>query len=111
MSAITTSSVGLGLSGREAGLMRRPLLIGPPGAGKSSQGLRLAERLGVCHVSTGALLREECDARPHRAPGRGLHEYRLLARIEAERRGHHVRRERLNLGVVLHDVIVVVLTY
>jgi adenylate kinase len=39
--------------------MRRLLLVGPPGAGKSSQGVQLAARLGVNHVSTGALLREE----------------------------------------------------
>jgi adenylate kinase len=34
-------------------------LVGPPGAGKSTQGIALAERLGAAYVSTGALLREE----------------------------------------------------
>ena len=38
---------------------RRLVLVGPPGAGKSSQGTRLASRLRVGHVSTGQLLREE----------------------------------------------------
>lgn len=35
------------------------LLVGPPGAGKSTQGVILAKRLGVAYVSSGAVLREE----------------------------------------------------
>jgi adenylate kinase len=35
------------------------LLVGPPGAGKSTQGAMLAERLGVAYVSSGEVLREE----------------------------------------------------
>lgn len=41
--------------------MRRLLLVGPPGVGKSSQGARLAQHLGVSYLSTGALLREEVE--------------------------------------------------
>ena len=37
----------------------RLLLVGPPGAGKSTQGTPLAARLGVPYVSTGELLRDE----------------------------------------------------
>jgi len=37
----------------------RLLLVGPPGAGKSTQGSLLAASLGVPHLSTGAVLREE----------------------------------------------------
>ena len=37
----------------------RLLLVGPPGAGKSTQGARLAAALEVPHLSTGALLRDE----------------------------------------------------
>jgi adenylate kinase len=36
----------------------RLLLLAPPGAGRGTQGARLADRLGVQHVSAGALLRE-----------------------------------------------------
>ena len=35
----------------------RLVILGRPGAGKGTQGVRLARRLGVVHLSTGALLR------------------------------------------------------
>jgi adenylate kinase len=34
------------------------LMLGPPGSGKGTQGARLAEALGVDHISSGDLLRE-----------------------------------------------------
>jgi adenylate kinase len=38
----------------------RIVFIGPPGAGKGTQSVRLAERLDVPHLSTGDLLRSAC---------------------------------------------------
>jgi adenylate kinase len=34
------------------------VIVGPPGSGKSTQGERLAQRLGLVHLNPGALLRE-----------------------------------------------------
>lgn len=39
----------------------RLVLVGPPGAGKGTQALRLAERLDVPHISTGDLFRTNLE--------------------------------------------------
>nr|MCL7021264.1 nucleoside monophosphate kinase [Vibrio vulnificus] len=36
----------------------RIVLVGPPGAGKGTQAALLAERLGIPHISTGNLFRD-----------------------------------------------------
>ena len=41
----------------------RVLLLAPPGAGKGTQGTRIAEEFGVPHISTGELLREHVAQR------------------------------------------------
>ena len=40
----------------------RVVLLGPPASGKGTQGRRLAARLGLGYLSTGALLREQVEA-------------------------------------------------
>ena len=41
------------------------LLLAPPGAGKGTQGERLAARYGVRHIAAGDLLRAEAQAGGH----------------------------------------------
>jgi adenylate kinase len=37
----------------------RVIMLGPPGAGKGTQGERIASRYGVPHIASGNLFREE----------------------------------------------------
>ena len=36
----------------------RLVIFGPPGVGKGTQAVRIVDRLGVCHLSTGDALRD-----------------------------------------------------
>jgi adenylate kinase len=42
--------------------MTRVVLVGPPGAGKGTQAATLSDKLGVPHISTGDLFREQINA-------------------------------------------------
>jgi adenylate kinase len=44
------------------GVWVRLLFIGPPGAGKGTQSVRVARRLGIPHVSTGEMFRDHVAA-------------------------------------------------
>lgn len=59
MSSVGKSDFGAVTDGRSRGSSRRLVIVGPPGAGKSSQGVGVAARLGVAHLSTGEILRAE----------------------------------------------------
>ncbi len=51
----------------------RLLLVGPPGAGKGTQGAALSAALAVPHISSGNLLRRAMLAeRPGREPAAGV---------------------------------------
>lgn len=39
----------------------RVLLLGPPGAGKGTQAVKLAEKLGIPQISTGELFRRNIE--------------------------------------------------
>ena len=43
--------------------MARLIFLGPPGAGKGTQALALAEKLQIPHISTGDILRQALTAR------------------------------------------------
>jgi adenylate kinase len=51
----------------------RVLMIGAPGAGKGTQAVRIANRFGVTHISSGDLLRKHVAEQT--AIGRQIHQY------------------------------------
>src|SRR4051812_1251119 len=42
----------------------RLLMLGPPGSGKGTHGVRLAEEFGIVHISSGDVLRAEAATNP-----------------------------------------------
>ncbi len=85
----------------------RIALLGPPGAGKGTQASRLADRLGVPHISTGDLLRQVSEAgtplglqaRPYMDAGELVPD-QLVDELIRER----VRRPDADSGFVLDGV-------
>ena len=110
----------------------RLLLLAPPGAGKGTQGERLAARLGVRHIAAGDLLRAEAragtphgdqiadyQARGDLVPDQIVFDVLLPAVVEAAARGGYIldgfprtlpqaidaAELGARLGVTLHAVI------
>ena len=81
-------------SSRTANSLLRSLLLAPPGAGKGTQGERIATQYGVPHIATGDLLREEvarrtptgAEAAAHMARGELVPD-RLVMALVLERLG------------------------
>jgi len=57
----------------------RIILMGPPGAGKGTQAARLADKLGVPHVSTGDILRHHVNRGTQL--GKKAHEYMAAGKL------------------------------
>ncbi|CAH2016538.1 unnamed protein product [Acanthoscelides obtectus] len=55
-------------------------ILGPPGAGKGTQGQRIAETFGYYHISAGELLRQE-QAKPGSKHGELIGEYLLKGKL------------------------------
>jgi adenylate kinase len=69
------------------------IVLGPPGAGKGTQAARLAERLGLVHISPGEVLREEADA--DSASGREISEIMAAGELVPDEVINRLVRERL----------------
>ncbi|MFJ4773069.1 adenylate kinase [Streptomyces uncialis] len=71
----------------------RILLIGPPGAGKGTQAVRLASRLSIQHISAGDLFREHIDRGTEL--GRNAHTHISAGRLVPDEITIGVLEERL----------------
>ena len=57
----------------------RIILLGPPGAGKGTQAVKLAEKLGVPHISTGDILRRNVAKKTKL--GQAAHKYMVAGKL------------------------------
>ncbi len=78
-------------------MKQRLLFLGPPGAGKGTQAVKLAESHGLLHLSTGDLLRAEVaagsdlgkEAEAVMARGELVSDELVLAIVRSRLTGHH----------------------
>ncbi|MEE8311507.1 MAG: adenylate kinase [Candidatus Binatia bacterium] len=71
----------------------RLVLLGPPGSGKGTQSVRLKEKLGISHVSSGELLRDAVKRRT--ALGKKAQEFMNSGRLVSDDLVLDMMRERL----------------
>jgi adenylate kinase len=69
------------------------IVLGPPGAGKGTQAARLAEHLGLVHISPGRILRDEAETESER--GRRIRAIMAAGELVPEDVVDRVVRERL----------------
>lgn len=75
----------------------RVVLIGPPGAGKGTQAVRLAERLDVPHISTGDLFRANLEPGAETPLGREAKRYMEAGELVPDSVTVAMVRERLGM--------------
>ncbi|MBI4003445.1 MAG: nucleoside monophosphate kinase [Candidatus Omnitrophica bacterium] len=81
----------------------RIVLLGPPGAGKGSLASLLQKQLGVRHVSTGDIFRQEIAR--HSALGRRVHRYVTSGRLVPDRLVVAVMAARLNPAQIDRGIV------
>jgi adenylate kinase len=86
---------------RHAGPAPRIVLAGRPGAGKGTQGVRLARRMDVQYLSTGDLLRDEITARS--ALGRAVERFVESGRLVPTRLIVAIVENNLRVGGYVLD--------
>ena len=74
-------------------MLRRLVILGPPGSGKGTLAKHLAERLGIPHISTGDILRAEVA---NDSPlGRRAHDYMNAGQLVPDELVSELSRRRL----------------
>ena len=77
----------------------RLVLLGPPGAGKGTYASRLTARLGVPHISTGDIVREEIKRQTD--IGKKIKEYSDRAEFYYKGTASFVKKKYMTISVTL----------
>ena len=93
-----------------APVQRRILIFGPPGVGKGTQAKHLVEKFGVCHISTGDMLRAEVASKS--ALGKRVHntmaqgklppDHVVIRMVQKRLRRDKACRKRAGCSMVFH---------